>query len=157
MIIVPTTPMQTRQASLPTGMVDPRFGVFLLTLATNDGFYLSSFRIKICEMYMYCFLYVAVLTGTKFDVSRAYDQKMYDGYVNKHRPQHHCPGNDKNLNKNKRFQIRYQAFITSVCVCVHDILSDCYSCSSHIILTDYTLWFLIIVLLTTWILRAMHV
>ena len=37
------------------------------------------------------------------------------------------------------------------------ILSDCDSSSSHIILTDYTHWFLIIVLLTTWILRAMHV
>ena len=80
--------------------------------------------------------------------------------MNQHRSQHHFPGNDKNLNKNKRTQIRYQAFITSVhvCVCVcMTIPSDFDSCSSHIILTDYTHWFLIIVLLTTWILRAMHV
>ena len=29
---------------------------------------------------------------------------MYDGYVNKHRPQDHFPGNDKNMNKNKRLK-----------------------------------------------------
>ena len=83
---------------------------------------------------------------------------MHDGYVNQHRPQHYFPGNDKNLNGNKIIQIRYQAFIISVCVCVcMTIPSDYDSCSSHIILADYTHWFLIIVLLTTWILRSMHV
>ena len=142
-----------------TGMVGTRIEIFLLTLTTNDGFYLFSFRIiKYVNCTCIVFWYIAVLTGKKFDVPRAYNQRMYDGYVNKHRPQHHFSGNDKNLNKNKRIQIRYQAFITSVCVCVcMTILSDCDSCSSRIILTDYTHWFLIIVLLTTWILRAMHV
>ena len=52
-------------------MVGTRIEIFLWTLTTNDGFYLSSFRIKICELYMFCFLCVAVLTGKKFDVSRA--------------------------------------------------------------------------------------
>ena len=57
---------------------------------------------------------------------------MHHGYVTQHRPQHHFPGNDKNLNKNKRIQIRYQAFIKSVrvCVCV-TIPSDCDSCSHY--------------------------
>ena len=30
---------ETRQASFPTGMVDPQDGIFLLLLNTNDGFY----------------------------------------------------------------------------------------------------------------------
>ena len=32
---------ETRQASIPTGTVDPRVGIFLSPLNTNDGFYLS--------------------------------------------------------------------------------------------------------------------
>ena len=32
---------ETRQASLPTGTVGPRVGIFLSPLNTNDGFYLS--------------------------------------------------------------------------------------------------------------------
>ena len=35
---------KSRQASLPTGKVDPRVGVFLSPLNTNDGFYLFLFH-----------------------------------------------------------------------------------------------------------------
>ena len=38
---MPTIPVETRQASFPTGMVDPRFGIFLLTLNINDQFFFS--------------------------------------------------------------------------------------------------------------------
>ena len=36
-----TVQWETQQASFPTGMVDPRVGIFLSPLNTNDGFYLS--------------------------------------------------------------------------------------------------------------------
>ena len=36
-----TIQWETRQASFPTGKVDPRVGIFLSPLNTNDGFYLS--------------------------------------------------------------------------------------------------------------------
>ena len=36
-----TVQWETRQASFPTGTVDPRVGIFLSPLNTNDGFYLS--------------------------------------------------------------------------------------------------------------------
>ena len=36
-----TVQWETRQASFPTGTVDPRVGIFLFPLNTNDGFYLS--------------------------------------------------------------------------------------------------------------------
>ena len=34
---------ETRQAWFPTGTVDPRVGIFLSPLNTNDGFYLSHY------------------------------------------------------------------------------------------------------------------
>ena len=37
----PPVQWETRQASFPTGTVDPRVGIFLSPLDTNDGFYLS--------------------------------------------------------------------------------------------------------------------
>ena len=51
-----TIPVGNEACRVSTGMVGRRIEIFLLTLTTNDGFYLSSFDIKICELYMYCFL-----------------------------------------------------------------------------------------------------
>ena len=51
-----TIPVGIEACRVSTGMVGTRLEIFLLTLTTNDGFYLSSFRIKIRELLMYCFL-----------------------------------------------------------------------------------------------------
>ena len=47
---------ETQQASFPTGMVDPRVGIFLSTLNTNDGFYLQDFPVNTEHQWSILFL-----------------------------------------------------------------------------------------------------
>ena len=44
---IPTLGSTVPVASFPTGTVDPRVGIFLSPLNTNDGFYLSGMQEKI--------------------------------------------------------------------------------------------------------------